>query len=165
MKLQYISFYTSKLQSKWLKCVDTYLVLPEVSSGRSWKLAEAGKESGPGVCWRRLGWVGTGMGPHSSLFTSPLPHPLSISSSLGGPSSPLSACKIISTYVWWVGWGVGRQDRIQRGKKEGVQHESHLFWKFFSILLFHRGADPNLTPQLLMLPGESGVRIRKGGWA
>ena len=73
MKLQYISFYSSKLQSKWLKCVDTYLALPEVSSGRNWKLAEAGMESGPRVCWRRLGWVGTGMGP--PLLSLHLPHP------------------------------------------------------------------------------------------
>ena len=33
---------SSKLQSKQLECVGAYLVLLEVSSGRTWKLAEAG---------------------------------------------------------------------------------------------------------------------------
>lgn len=75
MKLQYISFYISKSQSKQLQFVDTYLVFPEVSSGRNWRPAEHGRRVVLGFLGVAGAWEKR-MGPLLLSFNFLCPSPL-----------------------------------------------------------------------------------------
>lgn len=155
MKLQYISFYSSKLQSKQLKCVDTYLVFLEVSSGRwSWQKLKwrvvLGFAGGSWVGWAKE-WAS-----HFSLSNSPVPQPLNLASSLGWLSPTYVCPQNICTCVQWVGWALGGRMGFREGRK--VFNTSSTFNNFFSC----GRAVPQLIPQLLI---RLETERRKGGWA
>lgn len=141
--------------------MNTNLVFLEVSSGRNWRHAEAGMESGSGVFSGWLDWWENEWPPYSLSFNFLCPPPLSpFQFSRAALVYLYLPTKYLHLYI--VGgtgcWKVGQDSER---KKEGIQHKFHWFQKVstHSSPLESRS---HAAPTAPCFPGESDVERREG---